>query len=84
MALIEWRHIKVLLDKCAPGWTSELKKHHRWIKWNQKVAMLPLGSHSDRGKKRENRAEIKPGFVRKMGTILELEDCFRKNLRKIY
>ncbi len=31
---IWWSDVKRMLNACAPGWTEELKLHHRWIRFD--------------------------------------------------
>jgi hypothetical protein len=44
-ASIWWSDVKRMLSACAPGWTEELKLHHRWIRYAGKVWIkLPKGA----------------------------------------
>lgn len=42
---IWWSDVKRMLNTCAPGWSEEMKTHHRWIRFGGAVWIkMPKGS----------------------------------------
>ena len=61
-----------MLDECAPGYTFQETEHHFRITYQNAVfPSLPNGEHG----KRDGRAEIQKGVVKKMVRVLGVYDC---------
>jgi len=63
-----------MLDKCAPGYTKDLKTHHWWIGYGGKTyETLPTGTKRSRG-------YVFAGHVRSMARWLGILDCAKEFL----
>lgn len=70
--LVELGEVVTMLENCAPGATGRpFGKHRMLFSWQGRVVLLPLGSHSDRGR-RQARAELERGHVRKLIRALDV------------
>jgi len=65
-----------MLDRCAKGYTSELKTHHYWVRFNGRTfRSLPSGEHGAK------RPEVELHHVIGLITDLEIdEECARKKI----
>jgi hypothetical protein len=73
-----------MLKVCARGFATIVKKHRRWVLFNERhYRDLSLGSHADRGP-REGSAEIPLGKVEGLVRHLGIDrDCARRVLPQL-
>ncbi|MFP3939308.1 MAG: hypothetical protein ACLF0P_03280 [Thermoanaerobaculia bacterium] len=76
---VPWKHIRKMLDECAPGWRYRDKTHKRWVYYGDyPIFRLPLGPH---GKRQHHSIEV--GHVKAMVRHLEIEECARRILKQL-
>lgn len=75
-----WSDVRRMLDACAPGWTEELKQHHRWIRYaGQTWNAFPKGSGTG-----GRDYEVHGWQVRRMLRHLKIDlDCARRQVASL-
>ena len=69
-----------MLDACAPGYTRRETDHFHQVSYRGKTyRALPLGKHGAR-----HNPEIEAGHVRALVRHLEILDCAKRELPRIF
>ncbi len=70
--------IRRMLNKCAPSYSIEKKKHKQWVRYNEKTYHLSKGAHG------EKDPEIQKGEIKQMVRHLEIEEkCAERHLEML-
>jgi hypothetical protein len=71
---ISSRKILDILERCAPSHATKDTTHKRFVYFDGKVAVLPLGPHG-----RRKKYDLELGHVKKLIRLFDIGDCVREH-----